>query len=191
MRRADAGEERHAATPADAFRAAARMFIKAPRLDMGRLAEELKISKATLYRWTGSREQLIAEVLAYLSQNAFDEALSRTERLRGTERVLAALRLYIEAIVSFAPLRRFIQNETRLALRLLTTREGLPQGGAVRMVADLLTFEHEEHGMDLRAPADTLAYATIRMIEGFIYTDPVVHIDPDVDAAVTNIGLLL
>ena len=40
---------------------------------MGRLASELGIAKATLYRWTGSREQLIGEVLSYLYENGFDQ----------------------------------------------------------------------------------------------------------------------
>jgi hypothetical protein len=105
--------------------------------------------------------------------------------------VLATVRLYIETIVSFEPLRRFIRNETRLGLRLLTTRGGIIQGDAVGMVTNLLTFEHREHGMELRAPAETLAYAMVRVAEGFVYIDPVAHIDPDVDAAVNIVGLLL
>jgi hypothetical protein len=58
------------------------------------------------------------------------------------------------------------------------------------MVTDLLTYEHEEHGMVLRARADTLAYAIVRMSEGFIYNDPFAEVEPDIDAAV-NIASLL
>jgi len=191
MRSAETGTEPRAATPADAFRAAVRAFIRGPRLDMGRLADELSISKATLYRWTGPRDQLLADLLTYLSQNTFKDALARTEQLEGAERFLAAMRLYVEQLASFAPLRHFIQTETPLALRLLTQRGSLPQSDALQMITELLTFEHNVHGMPLRAPADTLAYAITRMTEGFIYNDPVAGIEPDVDAAIHITGLLL
>ena len=45
--------------------------------------------------------------------------------------------------------------------------------------------------MELRAPAETLAYAVTRMIEGFIYNDPLADIEPDVDQAIVILGLLL
>ena len=57
--------------------------------------------------------------------------------------------------------------------------------------AALLTYEHEEHDMPLRADAETLAYAIVRVSEGFIYTDPVAEIEPDIDAAIEIASLLV
>ncbi|MCL4286937.1 MAG: hypothetical protein KJ006_04725 [Thermoleophilia bacterium] len=74
------------ATPADAFRAAVRMFIDEPRLEMGPLAAELGLSKATLHRWTGSREQLLGEVLTYLGEQSVTIGLERGEGREGPER---------------------------------------------------------------------------------------------------------
>src|SRR5690349_2877839 len=111
-REEDAGKARRTPTPADSFRLAVRAFVREPRLDMGKLATELGISKATLYRWTGSREQLLGDVLAYLSDDAFGQALAATRHLSGTERVIACMRAYLGSIVTFPPVRRFLQNET-------------------------------------------------------------------------------
>lgn len=178
-------------TQADAFRGAVEAFIAGPRLDMGRLAISLGIGKATLYRWTGSREQLLAEVLTYLSQRTFARARSETERLQGQERIVTLMRIYLGELLEFEPLRRFIQTETPLAFRLLTTRGGLPQGDIVEMLAEVLAHERDVNGMILRTDAETLAFAIVRISEGFIYVDPVADIEPDIDAAIEIASLLV
>lgn len=191
IRREESGESTTSITPADAFRAAVASFQAGPRLDMGRLASELGIAKATLYRWTGSRERLLEEILTYLSQRTFASARSGSDHLRGQERILMLMRLYLDELMSSVPLRRFIQNETPLAFRLLTTRGGLPQGDVVEMLAEVLEYEQTANGMNLRTDARTLAFALVRISEGFIYVDPVAEIDPDIDSAVEIAGLLL
>ena len=191
IRDEEAGEGVAPVTQADAFRAAIAAFQAGPRLDMGRLASQLGIGKATLYRWTGSREQLLAEVLTYLSQLTFARALSETEDLQGPERIIEIMRIYLGELLGAEPLRRFIQTETPLAFRLLTTRGGLPQGDIVRMLAETLTYERDTHGMVLRTDAETLAYAIVRISEGYIYVDPVADIEPDIDTAIEIASLLV
>ena len=111
--------------------------------------------------------------------------------MQGLDRVLAVGRIYIGLIVTFEPLRRFFRAESQVALEILTTPGEKVQSGVVDRVTKLLQFEHETHGMELRAPAETLAYAVTRMIEGFIYNDPLADIEPDVDQAIVILGLLL
>src|SRR4051812_12226684 len=50
-------------TPLDAFLLARRKFLAAERIDMSALADELGVNRVTLYRWVGSREQLLVEVV--------------------------------------------------------------------------------------------------------------------------------
>ena len=50
-------------TALDAFRHARRTFLAGDRVDMQALARTLNVDRATLYRWVGSREQLLAEIL--------------------------------------------------------------------------------------------------------------------------------
>jgi AcrR family transcriptional regulator len=177
-------------TPADAFRAAVRAFEEGPRLDMGRLAAGLGIAKATLYRWTGSRERLIAEVLSYLSNISFSQALAAATELEGVERVMAVYRHNVGTIVAFEPLRRFVRNETPLALRVLTMRGSIVEVTVSRQMAELLEEEQQRGSLTLRAPAADLAYALTKVTEGFIYSDPVAEIDPDIDAASGIVRLL-
>ena len=59
----------------------------------------------------------------------------------------------------------------------LQQSRGSPQSDFVELLAGLLTYEHQEHGMPLRAYAETLAYAIVMVSEGFIYTDPVAEIE--------------
>jgi AcrR family transcriptional regulator len=179
------------ATPADAFRAALRMFVNEPRVDMGRLVAELGISKATLYRWTGSREQLLSEVLNYFGEQAIAIGLERSEGLEGTARMEAFFAAFVDSIVTFEPLRRFVRTETPLAFRLLTTRGGLVQSTVARRIADVLAAEAERGTLVLRAPAPDLAYAMTRVIEGFIYNDAMADIDTDVETAVRIVCLLI
>lgn len=186
----DKNGDRPRGTPADAFRAAVRAFVQGPRLDMGRLASELGIAKATLYRWTGSREQLIGEVLSYLYENGFDQALAANADLEGVERVMAVYRHSVDTIVAFEPLRRFVRSETPLAFRILTMRGSIVERTASRRVAELLEQEQQRGSLTLRAPAADLAYALTKVTEGFIYSDPVAEIEPDIDAASGIVRLL-
>src|SRR5437016_13844445 len=62
------------ATPAAAFIAARRMYLKGQRVDMLALAAQLGVSRATVYRWTGHRERLLADILWSLSDEVFEQA---------------------------------------------------------------------------------------------------------------------
>src|ERR1700744_5771094 len=73
-----AGQRAAPATPAAAFRVARRRFLAGERLDMQALALELGVSRQTLYRWAGSREELLCDVLFSLSDASFEEAKRAT-----------------------------------------------------------------------------------------------------------------
>ena len=51
------------ATAQDAVLLARRRFLAAERIDMGAIAQELGVNRVTLYRWVGSRDRLLVEVL--------------------------------------------------------------------------------------------------------------------------------
>src|SRR3954447_9738114 len=56
----------------DALRLARRRFLAPERVDMSALAEELGVNRVTLYRWVGSRDQLLVEVVWSLAREALD-----------------------------------------------------------------------------------------------------------------------
>jgi AcrR family transcriptional regulator len=187
----DASASRTRATPAGAFLAARRMFLKGQRLDMRSLSAELEISRATLYRWCGDRERLMGDVIWSLSHDLFEQALKDHPSHTGAARVLGIFRQHTSAIVRAEPLRKFLQQETHAALRLLTSRGGAVQSRTVSDLADLLRGEQRAGALKLRADADSLAYAIVRITEGFIYHDTVVGAEPDVERAAEIVALLL
>src|ERR1700758_1065955 len=95
----DAQRSRTRATPAGAFAAARRRFERCERLDMQALAAELAISRATLYRWTGDREQLLGDVIWSLSHELFERAKAQHPEHTGAPRVIAVFRAHLQAIV--------------------------------------------------------------------------------------------
>jgi AcrR family transcriptional regulator len=63
------------ATAQDAVLLARRRFQAAERIDMGAIAQELGVNRVTLYRWVGSRDRLLVEVLWSLA----DATLARED----------------------------------------------------------------------------------------------------------------
>lgn len=184
--------ERPRATPADAFNAARRTFLGGERLDMGRLAADLGIAKATLYRWTGPREQLLGDVLWSLAEDTFDGVVKTTPESPDASRMLEIVRRYVGVLVEAPPLRRFVHEETQTALRLLTSRAGPVQGRLVAKTAELLRSEEARGALKLRTDAETLAYAIVRMTEGFMYSDDAVSdLETAVDDVVAIVRLLV
>ena len=178
-------------TPAGAFRAARRIFLRGERLDMRALAAELRISRGTLYRWCGHRDQLLSDVLWSLSHQLFEQAMQDHPEHTGAERVLAVFRAHVHEIVTAGPLQSFLQQETHSALRLLTSESGGVQARTVRDLAGLLREEQGAGSLELRTDVDQLAYAIVRVTEGFIYHDTVVGTEPDVERAASIVALLL
>ena len=64
-------------TAIDAFKLARRRFQGAERVDMSAMADELGVNRVTLYRWVGSREQLLVEVIWSLGARTLEQIGSR------------------------------------------------------------------------------------------------------------------
>ncbi len=178
------------ATPVDLFRRARRQWLEGGRLDVGALAAELGIARATAFRWVGSRELLVGEILWSLCAPLLDQA-GATNRLRGARRVAAICEAAIRAILAFAPLRRFIQADPEYALRLLTSKQGPVQGRAIGKVRELLEFEAGRGTLTLPLKVDTLAYLVVRTVESFIYAEAISGQRIDVGDAGLAVELLL
>jgi AcrR family transcriptional regulator len=178
------------ATPGDALRAARKTWLTGERLDMGALAASLGISRPTLYKWCGDREQLLTDIVWSITESTFDRALSDTEGLRGTERVLAVARHFLSVLASSTALRAYVRNETHAAIRLLTTRGGF-QDRLVDKVAGFLADEAARGGLTLSADARLAAYAIVRVSEGSFYNDAIAAVDPRLDDAVDIVRLII
>jgi AcrR family transcriptional regulator len=186
-RRATGPASPGSASPGSArsVRLAARWVCDGRRLDMQGLADELGVSRATLFRRAGSREALLGNALWALTQRTLVIAAARWE----AERPVGALHTpgtgrHINAIVSRSPgLRRLLDEEPVLTLRLLTDPSGRVQTGVVTFVEALLRRDMAEFGLVPLIEPDALAYALVRLGESFLYADILAARQPDVATA--------
>ncbi|MBB5136074.1 AcrR family transcriptional regulator [Thermocatellispora tengchongensis] len=178
------------ATPADAFHLARQWFLLGRRIDMNALATELGVSRNTLYRWTGDRERLIADVMWSIAARSIEHGRQRASG-RGADRIIQVLD-YVADGVSHAPyMQKFLESEPALAFRLITSREAGVQSRTVAAIAALIREEEASGGFHSEVDADTLAYALTRMIEAFVYNDTFTGIEARPDAFSTIVRLLL
>jgi AcrR family transcriptional regulator len=177
-------------TPLDALRLARRRWLGGERLDMGGLARDLGISRATLYSWVGSRERLIGEVLWSFAQEGLRQAQTAAAG-SGADYVVDVFERFIHLNADFEPLRRFIAEDPELALRVLTSKDSPVQGRMIAAARELL-IEHVDVGaLKPGIEVETLAYTLIRVAESFLYSDVITGSDPDVDKAVGVVRVLL
>jgi diguanylate cyclase (GGDEF)-like protein len=187
------GDEVDATTtaPASAFAAAQRMFLKGQRVDMQALADELGVSSETLYGWCGQREQLLGEILSSRSEELLLRAKADHVEHSGAGRILAIYRQYLGALVNARPLQVFLRQETHVALQILTSSKGYVQPRSVQMLDELLREEQDAGAFAPQTDLLSLAYAIVRLSEGFLYNDTIVATEPQVERVTRIIALLL
>lgn len=164
---------------------AARWVREGRRLDMQGLADELGVSRATLFRRAGGREELLSKALWALTERTLATAAAQwaAERPDGELHTPGTGRR-INAIVSESKgLRQLLDDEPALALRVLTNPQGRVQSGIVAFVEDLLRRDMAEFGLVPVAEPGALAYALVRLGESFLYADVLADRKPDVDTA--------
>jgi AcrR family transcriptional regulator len=165
--------------------AAARWIQDGKRLDMQGLADELGVSRVTLFRRVGSREALLSKALWMLTQCTLETAAARweAERPEGELHTPGTGR-YINVMVAQSKgLRRLLDDEPALAIRVLTDPRGQVQTGTVAFIEELLRRDIEEFGLITLIEPDALAYALVRLGESFLYADVLAARKPDVETA--------
>ena len=176
--------------PAEIFAAAVDTFVAGQRLDMRSLARRLGVARATLYRRAGNREQLLDELLWWRARRLLDQVRA-SEELAGTERLVAVIGGVLCAIARDRPLRAFLRSDPETALRLLTGVRSTVHLGMASALEKLIDLERDRACFDASLDTPTLAYAIVRISEGFLYSDVVADRAPDIDRATTVIEALL
>jgi AcrR family transcriptional regulator len=176
-------ERRPVGRPAGATReqvleAAIRWFLAGRRLDVAALAAETGVSRPTVHRWFGTREDLGGIVVAQLTERTVRAAQQRAAANTGAVDFVVRV---AELMADSAALRQFLEQEGESALRTLTKSDGHVQPRSVALMHEIL--EDERRARRYRPPADTavLAYAVVRLVEAFLYNDAVVGIRRDID----------
>ena len=180
-----------AGIPAEIFTAAVDTFAAGQRLDMRSLARRLGVARATLYRRAGNREHLLDELLWWRARHLLAGQVQATAALAGTERLVAVIGGVLRAIAGDRPLRAFLESDPETALRLLTGTRSTVHQGMASALEKLIDLERGRGCFDARLDTPTLAYAIVRISEGFLYSDVVADRAPDIDRASTVIEALL
>jgi AcrR family transcriptional regulator len=180
-----------AGIPHEIFTAAVDTFVAGQRLDMRSLARRLGVARATLYRRAGNRERLLDELLWWRARRLLVDQVRASEELAGTERLVAVIGGVLRAIARDRPLRAFLRSDPETALRLLTGARSTVHLGMAGALEKLIDLERGRGSFDASLDTPTLAYAIVRISEGFLYTDPIADRAPDTDRATTVIEALL
>lgn len=174
-----------------AFRAARRAYLAGHRLEMQELASELGVSRATLFRWVGGRDQLLAEIIWSTVLPTFQAAVAAAHSKKGGQRVAAVMSDFAAATISSQPFMDFVQREPERAFRLLTTRASTFQGNLLGLIESLLEEEIAAGHLVPPLPLHDLAYLTLRIGETYAYAEVIRGETPDPEKVQQAIGALL
>ncbi|WP_433681399.1 QsdR family transcriptional regulator [Nocardia sp. CA-119907] len=171
----------------DVIDLAHRWFLDGRRIDMRQLARELGIGRATLYRWWGSREVVIGEVVWRI----IEEAITRVEA-RGygapAERFVRNFGRLADTVRTFEPLSRFVADDPEYGLRVLTSGYSVVQGRMIDWAAARLAGLPD---LDPRIEIRDLAYAIVRLGEAFVWSDVITGDPPRSEKATAMVELLV
>lgn len=166
------------ASRADVLHAVAEQYIDGQRVDVTVVARRLGVGRATIYRWFGSREALIGEVVA----TELERLIASKRRLvtrRGAIGLVEVLDRTNRTLAKSTALRRLLEQEPNVAMRLLTASDGVVQPRAVACVEELIRAEVSAGMFKPPAEPGALAYACVRLAEAFLYNDAAIGIRGD------------
>jgi AcrR family transcriptional regulator len=174
----------------DAFLRARKRFLACERIDMSSLALELGVSRVTLYRWVGSRDRLLVEVIWSLARRTLENIDAQVTE-RGGERVVQIVTRFLEDVIANPGMRRWLAEEGESAMRLLTRHETGFQPRLIDAMQDLLEEETTAGRLDLPVDLHEVAYVIVRLIESYTYLDLITGEEPDARRAEPILRLLL
>lgn len=180
-------------------RIAARLIGRGVRLDTRTLAADVGISRSTLFRRVGNREDLLGDALWYMADRTMAAAIRKWERAEGaavrdaagTLRCLAVMDAYRSDIAANAGFHKLLDDEPTLAIRVLTDPRGRVQPRVLVAHLDLLRHDVDAGGFTPAVSLESLSYAIVRLGEAFLYADVVASRVPDLEAASTLLAALV
>jgi AcrR family transcriptional regulator len=174
-------------TRQDALDLAQATFLSGVRVEMATLAAQIGISEPTLYRWVGTREQLLDRVLERVSEEFLTLAIAQATG-EGDKRVLDVVRRMMIAAAAFQPGRSFIAREQQLALRLVLGEAGAVHRSLSRALRGVIgETRPADQALALESKVDLM----VQVCTGLQWTAIAVGNDPQIDGAVEVVRALL
>ena len=157
---------------------------------MSGLAEDLGVSRVTLYRWVGSREHLLVDVIWSLARRTLDTIEAGVTET-GPERIVQIVTRFLDAVITNAGMRRWLAEEGESAMRLLTRHQTGFQPRLIDAMHDLLREETDAGRLAVPVDLREVAYVIVRLIESYTYLDLITGEQPDAQRAEPILRLLL
>ena len=176
-------------TPAAAFARAREVFQNGERLDMGRLADELGVARTTLYRWTGDRDRLLADVL-WAETRAQLDALEQRADGKPYPHAEAIAIGFIDILCGAEPVRSFLRTEGQRALLTLTVPSSTYRTRLLGAVTGIIESDIARGYTPPETPR-LLADTVISMTERFLHNGGEPDANPSPEMAKRAIALLL
>jgi AcrR family transcriptional regulator len=173
----------------DVVEAATHVYLRGEPLDMSALAAELGIGRATLYRWVGNREDLLARVLAESTERTFRSAAKEATG-EGSARILDVTGRFMHAVASAKPLAALTQREPLLFIRLAMS-PGMIEDRAAALIGEMLEQEQSAGRIELALPAPVMAEAIVRLCDAHLYANLLGRGSPEIATALDLVALLL
>lgn len=167
-----------------------RRFLAPERIDVGVIADELGVNRVTLYRWFGSRDDFIVEVVWSLALRTFDYVEGKV-KVKGAERVVAIVTGFLDTIINNPGVQRWLGEDGEHAMRLLTGPRTSFQRRMIETIHGLLEEEAAASRLDLPVDLHELAYVIVRVIESYTYLDLITGERPDSQRAEPILRMLL
>ena len=172
-----------------AIDAATTVYLAGEKLDMSWLADDLGASRATLYRWVGNRDDLLAVVLSEATERTYRQAIEQAQG-RGSAYLLDLFNKVMRSIVASAPLRALTTREPMVFIRLAFL-PGAIESAAARITAEVLARESARGALKLTLTPEVLAKALVRICEVHLYAPLLGGDEPEIDTALDLVSLLL
>lgn len=178
------------ATPLDVFRLARRRWLKGERINLSELAKEVGIGRATLFRWVGSKDQLMVEILWSLYEPIFRTAWAETGG-SGVDHLVASHRRVMEEVIGAEPVQRFLRQDPDYALRILADTHGTLHARVVALTREHLESLESRGELTLPIPSSRFATILVRINMSLMYGDAEAGRTQAIDEACTIMRLLL
>jgi AcrR family transcriptional regulator len=169
-----------AASREEVLEAALYRYLRGRRVDVQAIAAELGLGRTTIYRWFGSRDELLGEVLARAVDPVIDDARAGA-RGTGGRALLDTFDRLNRSLADAPALRKFVEDEPDAALRVITSGASFLQPHMASRIAGLIEEEARADRYEPPVEPATLGYAIVKLAEAFLFSDAVAGMRGDVD----------
>jgi AcrR family transcriptional regulator len=164
--------------PESALRVARRRFLRGDRFDTTAIADEVRVNRVTLYRWFGTRDHFLVEMMWSLARHTVD-SIAGVIDMRGADRVIALVTQFLDVVISNPGMQRWLAEDGEHAMRLLTRHDMPFQPRLIAALEEVLQEETDAGTLILPIDLHELAFVIVRLIESYTYLDMITGERPD------------